>query len=616
MSFTFDNKYFHKTRNKQKEELELFNSSDESMIVTTIESFSICDVTVSFSMGGNVSLDINKFPNNKSIRKGNIVCLKQQYDTSDFNVIYVGEKDDWVYTQLQDAYSKKRILTGKLMYTYKKENEVIGYFVNICGFRSLMYLNEMTELTQFDEGCSIKVIVDQINYPLKVIVSYDKAFKIQQQLEGIQVGQQFEGQITKVFPYGIWVKFGYLYGFVKKSETIYGYSRIMIENLFKEGDTIAVEVKSNVMNTDGSYYIELSHKSCIDNPWEKGQYNEGSICECKCIKINDDSILVEVEPDFYGIIPISEMTHELFENMKLLKIEDSEIFPAKIILKDSIDFRLVLSILQTNDNWDEDWLEISKNYQIGNIISAKIVSIEEDALWVKLEEDFEAKVPSNEFSWPKIIKEEDDFQIGDEINIVIIEINIEKKLIKASIRQCEPNPWILAEENINILENVHFRVLSELPNEYKIETLDNYHLLGDLPVSELSWTKSDDKLNLEKEYVGKVLSISAKRSLLKVSIKRMEKDPFESICIGKVFNGVIESTDNEKIVIKLENGVRGFSYETNLIESTNDSIPFKVIEFNRQEKIIRLSNKRIQHDLRTDEIVRSFFQQQKNKNYE
>ena len=75
MSFTFDNKYFHKTRNKQKEELELFNSSDESMIVTTIESFSICDVTVSFSMGGNVSLDINKFPNNKSIRKGNIVCL-------------------------------------------------------------------------------------------------------------------------------------------------------------------------------------------------------------------------------------------------------------------------------------------------------------------------------------------------------------------------------------------------------------------------------------------------------------------------------------------------------------------------------------------------------------
>ena len=53
-----------------------------------------------------------------------------------------------------------------------------------------------------------------------------------------------------------------------------------------------------------------------------------------------------------------------------------------------------------------------------------------------------------------------------------------------------------------------------------------------------------------------------------------------------------------------------------MIESTNDSIPFKVIEFNRQEKIIRLSNKRIQHDLRTDEIVRSFFQQQKNKNYE
>lgn len=430
--------------------------------------------------------------------------------------------------------------------------------------------------------------------------------------KGIEVGKRYKGTIKKIHEKSLLVKIEDLVGIVPIRNMFWGYPRRHLDEIFEEGQELEVEVSEPLSYDDnGKPLITLSHKVCIPNYWyDDCNYPIGTICEGYILKINDNGIIVEIEPGFEGFVPVSELSHSILNMLnqfseKQLK-DVSKDFEVRIIDKDPDNMRLILSVLQTSDNWLDRWENINEAYSIGDTYESIIVGIERERLWVSLKDGLEASISKYEVAWPKVYHNDNEYHCNDEVKVMLLNIDQEKKRISASIKKCEPNPWDIIVENVNIDDTIAFNVIEKRQTGYNIVACDNLNLLGFLPSSEVSWNPYVNDLELNKKYSGKVLELSAKSSTLKVSLKRTTPNPWESIIVGRIIRGTIISNDEERLIIKLGNGLTGFTTEKDIYQKGIQS-DYKVIGFNTLSKEIQLSHNRIQFDSETDRIVKDFF---------
>lgn len=524
---------------------------------------------------------------------------------------------------LEEAYKEKKIVEGRILEPLKKNREILGFFVDVYGFKALMYTNEFSNKSSYPkEGNLIKVLIYKYvleNNEIKLLVSNERALSFislnnrrKQQLKNIQKGKRYKGTIEKIYEKSLLVKIEDLVGIVPIRDIFWGYTRRQLDEIFEEGQELDVVVSEPLSyNDNGKPLITLSHKACIPNYWyDDKNYPIGAICEGKIIDIMDNGIIVEIEPGFEGFVPVSELSHSILNKLNQFSEEQiqniSKDFKVRIIDKDPGNMRLIISVLQTYDNWIDKWEHISDDYSVGNTYDSIIVAIENDRLWVSLCDGLEASISKSELSWPKIYQKENSFHNYDEVKVMLLTIDQEKKRISASIRKCEPNPWDLLVENITVNDSIAFKIIEKRPPGYKIVACDNMNLLGFLPSSEISWYPVIDDLEPNRKYVGKVLELSANSSTLKVSLKRMMPNPWDSIIVGRTIQGTLMSKEGGRLIIDLGNGLTGYSIDDDYSRKRM-SIDFKIIGFNTLSKEIQLSHKRIKFDSEMDVIIKDFF---------
>ncbi len=224
--------------------------------------------------------------------------------------------------------------------------------------------------------------------------------------------------------------------------------------------------------------------------------------------------------------------------------------------------RISLGIKQLTDN---PWKSIVDKYNIGDVISGKIVSIMNYGIFVEIEKGVEGLVHISEISWNKNIENlSDHYKTGDILESKILSIDIKDQKISLGIKQLTEDPW----KNVSSRFAINDKIKGSINNITKFGAYVNLgdNIEGFIKNTDFHWTKN---ISRAKEFVKKednveliVLEISNKDRKIFLSMKEMTENPWSEIkkqyLSGQAIQGTYNSLTDSGMVIGLENDIEGF----------------------------------------------------------
>jgi len=260
-------------------------------------------------------------------------------------------------------------------------------------------------------------------------------------LENLETGQEFDGVVRNVVKYGAFVDIGGLEGLLHKSNMTWGRLDHPSE-LVRPGDQIRVVV----LKYDAKKKrLSLGRKQLLDNPWEtiESKFSEGDILQGKVVSLADFGAFVEVEPGLEGLVHVTELswTDRIDHPREVLEI-GAEV-GVKVIGIDTENRRLSLSIKRLETN---PWEELADTYTVGDRLTGRVVNIAEFGVFVEIEPGIDGLVHVSDLSWTERIDDPaDEYEPGDEVETVLLDIDPESTRISLGIKQLTDDPWDLAE---------------------------------------------------------------------------------------------------------------------------------------------------------------------------
>jgi small subunit ribosomal protein S1 len=290
---------------------------------------------------------------------------------------------------------------------------------------------------------------------------------------------------------------------------------------------------------------------------------------------------------------------------EVLKINDK--VRVKVLKIDPKTERISLGIKQLTES---PWNNIQAKYPVGAKFTGSVVNIVSYGAFVKLEEGVEGLVHVSEMSWTKRINHPSDVvQIGDKVEVVILDVNPQKQEISLGMKQIEVNPWSLVEDKYPPGKEVG-GVVRNLTNYGAFVELEE-GIDGLLHVSDLSWTKKivhpSELLKKGDEVKAVVLAVDQEKKRIALGMKQLEEDPWERIIpgkysVGEIVRGTVTKVTNFGVFVELEDGLEGLLHISELAEhkvdtpgavvEPGDLCHVKVIKVDTEERKIGLSLRR------------------------
>ncbi|MBI0408456.1 MAG: 30S ribosomal protein S1 [Nitrosomonadaceae bacterium] len=278
---------------------------------------------------------------------------------------------------------------------------------------------------------------------------------------------------------------------------------------------------------------------------------------------------------------------------------------AKILKFDQEKNRVSLGMKQLNE---DPWVGLSRRYPQGTRLFGKVTNLTDYGAFVEIEQGIEGLVHVSEMDWTnKNMYPSKMVQLGDEVEVMILEIDEERRRISLGMKQCKPNPW----EDFAINHKKGDRVQGQIKSITDFGVFIG--LLGDIDglvhLSDLSWnqTGEDAVSNYKKgdDLEAMVLSIDVERERISLGIKQLEGDPFNSFVSvndkNSIVTGIVKSMDAKGAVITLDNDVEGYlrasevsrdrveDIRSHLKEA--DTVEAMIINVDRKNRSINLSIK-------------------------
>ncbi len=325
--------------------------------------------------------------------------------------------------------------------------------------------------------------------------------------------------------------------------------------------------------------------------------------------------------DLGGIDGLLHITDIAWKKVKhpsqFLTIADN--VKVKVLKIDKKNLRVSLGLKQLDQ---DPWEKIIENYTTGMKIHCNVTNITDYGLFVEIEQGMEGLVHVSEIDWrnnnpnpQKIAK------IGDEIEVMILEINNEKRRVSLGIKQCQVNPWQEFEEKHSINEKISgtiksitdFGIFVEL--EGKIDGL--------IHISDLSWEDENEiKLSNYKkgeEIETQILSIEASRQRISLGVKQLHEDPFSKFCLKNPKESIVKGTvgevkENHALIMINENikGLLSISevsmekvQDMRTIIKPGETVEAKIIGFDNNNRTVKLSIK-AKEETEEKEAIKSY----------
>ncbi|WP_423221122.1 30S ribosomal protein S1 [Burkholderia contaminans] len=278
---------------------------------------------------------------------------------------------------------------------------------------------------------------------------------------------------------------------------------------------------------------------------------------------------------------------------------------AKILKFDQEKNRVSLGIKQLGD---DPWGGISRRYPSGTRLFGKVTNITDYGAFVEVESGIEGLVHVSEMDWTnKNVAPSKVVQLGDEVEVMVLEIDEDRRRISLGMKQCKPNPWDDFSRNFKkgdkitgaIKSITDFGVFIGLPGGID----------GLVHLSDLSWSEAGEeavrKYKKGDEVEAIVLGIDVEKERISLGIKQLEGDPFSNYVAmndkGSIVDGVVKTVDAKGAVVTLTGDIEGYLRASEISQDRvedarnvlkeGDKVNAMVINIDRKSRGINLSIK-------------------------
>jgi small subunit ribosomal protein S1 len=278
---------------------------------------------------------------------------------------------------------------------------------------------------------------------------------------------------------------------------------------------------------------------------------------------------------------------------------------AKVLKFDTEKNRVSLGMKQLGE---DPWVGLSRRYPAGTRLFGKVTNLTDYGAFVEVEQGIEGLVHVSEMDWTnKNVHPSKVVALGDEVEVMILEIDEERRRISLGMKQCMPNPWEEFGMNFKKGDKV----------KGPIKSITDFGIFIGLPggidglvhLSDLSWSTPGEEAvrNFKKgeEVEAQVLSIDVERERISLGIKQLEGDPFNNFLAGhekgKVISGTVKSVDARGAVVSLGGELEGYLRASEIsrdrVEDARnhlkdgDSVTAMIINVDRKNRTINLSVK-------------------------
>jgi small subunit ribosomal protein S1 len=330
--------------------------------------------------------------------------------------------------------------TGEIVNGYVKCRTKGGMIVDVFGIEAFLPgsqidVKPIRDYDQYvDKTMEFKVV--KINHEFKNVVVSHKALieaDIEEQkkeiISRLEKGQVLEGVVKNITSYGVFVDLGGVDGLVHITDL--SWSRINHPNEIVELDqTLNVVILD--FDEDKSR-IQLGLKQLEAHPWEalSDKIKTGDKVKGKVVVIADYGAFVEVEEGVEGLVHVSEMswsTHLV-----------GDIIDAEVLTIDREDRKMSLGMKQLHP---DPWTDITTKYPVSSRHSGTVRNFTNFGVFVELEEGVDGLIYISDLSWTKKVKHPSEFcAVGDTLEVVVLELDVEGRKLSLGHKQTMPNPW-------------------------------------------------------------------------------------------------------------------------------------------------------------------------------
>ncbi|GAB3515999.1 MULTISPECIES: 30S ribosomal protein S1 [Photobacterium] len=303
-----------------------------------------------------------------------------------------------------------------------------------------------------------------------------------------------------------------------------------------------------------------------------------------------------------GLLHITDMAWKRVKHPSEIVNVGDEI-NVKVLKFDRERTRVSLGLKQLGE---DPWVAIAKRYPEGTKLSGRVTNLTDYGCFVEIEEGVEGLVHVSEMDWTnKNIHPSKVVNVGDEVEVMVLDIDEERRRISLGLKQCKANPW----QSFAEMQAKGDRVTG------KIKSITDFGIFigleggidGLVHLSDISWNVSGEEAvrDFKKgdEISAVVLAVDAERERISLGVKQIEEDPFNGFVAvnkkGALVTGTVTAVDAKGATVELAEGVEGYLRaseasvdrveDATLVLSVGDSVEAKFTGVDRKNRVINLS---------------------------
>ncbi len=347
------------------------------------------------------------------------------------------------WENIVDSYENGTVIKGTVISKTKG-----GLIVDCSGLETFLPGSQIDikPIIDYDSyvGKTMEFKVVKINEQIKNAVVSHKALiesDLAEQREAIiaslEKGQVLEGLVKNITDFGAFLDLGGVDGLLYITDISWG-------RISHPSEVLSLNQKINVVVLDfdeNKKRISLGLKQLQPHPWEvlAEDVKEGSTVKGKIVNIEDYGAFLEIQPGVEGLIHVSEVSwsNQPINAREYFKLNQE--YDAKIVTIDRDDRKMSLSIKQLSK---DPWSEIENNFPEGSRHTGEVKNLTPYGVFVELEEGIGGMIHISDLSWTKRFSHPSEFtKVGENIDIMILEIDKDNRKLSLGHKQLEENPW-------------------------------------------------------------------------------------------------------------------------------------------------------------------------------
>ncbi len=442
------------------------DTADEEVVSGTVVYLTDREAIIDINAKSEGVISLNEFRYNPDLKVGDKVevLIDIREDKSGQLVLsHRKARTIMAWDRVNAAHDNEEIVSG-----FVKCRTKGGMIVDVFGIEAFLPGSQIDvkPIRDYDQyvNKTMEFKVVKINHEFKNVVVSHKALieaDIEEQkkeiISQLEKGQVLEGVVKNITSYGVFIDLGGVDGLVHITDL--SWSRINHPN-----EVVELDQKLNVVILDfdeNKSRIQLGLKQLEKHPWDalSEDIKIGDQVKGRVVVIADYGAFIEVVEGVEGLIHVSEMswsTH-LRSAQDFVKVGDE--VDAVVLTLDREDRKMSLGIKQLTP---DPWTDITTKYPVGSKHKGIVRNFTNFGVFLELEEGIDGLIYISDLSWTKKIKHPSEFvTVGDTLEVVVLELDVEGRKLSLGHKQTTENPWDKYETEFG-LDTIHKATIAEI----------------------------------------------------------------------------------------------------------------------------------------------------------